>query len=65
MKWINTFTSHVEKYIIKKLENVCIKRQFNYEYKHNAQAIYNKHFFYLNKRSNHKNDDPQQLNIII
>jgi len=22
-------------------------------------------FLYLNKRSNHKNDDPQQLNIVI
>jgi hypothetical protein len=24
--------------------NVSIKRQFNYESKYNAQAIYNKHF---------------------
>jgi hypothetical protein len=29
----------------KKLENVYIKIQFNYEFKYNAQAIYNKHFF--------------------
>jgi len=27
------------------LEIVYIKKQFNYESKHNAQAIYNKHFF--------------------
>jgi len=25
--------------------NVFIKRKFNYEYKYNAQIIYNKHFF--------------------
>jgi hypothetical protein len=42
-----------------KLENVYIKRQFNYEFKYNARVIYNKHCFYLNKRSDHKNDDPQ------
>jgi hypothetical protein len=44
MKWIWNF-----KYIYipcwkihyKKLENVFIKRQFNYESKYNAQAIYN------------------------
>jgi hypothetical protein len=28
--------------LLKKLENVFIKRQFNYESKYNAQAIYNK-----------------------
>jgi len=28
----------------KKLKNVYIKRQFNYEFKYNAQAIYNQHF---------------------
>jgi hypothetical protein len=28
----------------KKLENVSIKRQFNYEFKYNVRAIYNKHF---------------------
>jgi hypothetical protein len=43
----------------KKLENVFIKRQFNYELKYNAQAIYNKPFSLFKKRSNHKNDDPQ------
>jgi len=57
---LNTFTFHVEEYVTKKLENVSIKRQFNYEYKYNSQDIYNKiFFFYLNKRSDHKNDDPQ------
>jgi hypothetical protein len=28
----------------KKLENVYIKRQFNYESKYNAQSIYIKHY---------------------
>jgi hypothetical protein len=28
----------------KKLENVSIKRQFNYEFKYNAQSISNKHY---------------------
>jgi hypothetical protein len=28
----------------KKLKNVYIKRQFNYEFKYNAQTIYNQHF---------------------
>jgi len=28
----------------KKLKNVFIKGQFNYEFKYNAQIIYNKHF---------------------
>jgi hypothetical protein len=48
-----------------KLENVFIKNKSNYEYKYNAQAIITNIFFYLNKRSNHKNDDPQQSNIVI
>jgi hypothetical protein len=30
----------LQKYIY----NISIKRQFNYEFKYNAQAIYNKHF---------------------
>jgi hypothetical protein len=30
------FTLHVEKYITKNLENVYIKKQFNYEFKYNA-----------------------------
>jgi hypothetical protein len=38
-----------EKNITKKLENIFIKKKFNYESKHNAQAIYNKHFS-LSKR---------------
>jgi hypothetical protein len=61
----NTFTFHVEEYITKNLENVFIKRQFNYESKYNAQVKDNKHFLYLNKRLDHKNDDPQQSNIVI
>jgi hypothetical protein len=28
----------------KRIENVSIKIQINYEFKYNAQAIYNKHF---------------------
>jgi len=42
---LNTFTFHVEEYITKNLENVYIKRQYNYESKYNAQAIYKKLFF--------------------
>ncbi len=41
-KTLNTSTFHVEKYILKKLENVSIKRQFSNEFKYNAQIIYNK-----------------------
>jgi hypothetical protein len=53
LETLNTFTFHVEEYITTKLENVFIKRQFNYESKHNAQTIYNKHFslFKQNVRS--------------
>ncbi len=43
----------------KNLENVYIKRQFNYEFKYNAFELFIiKKILYLNKRSNHKNDDP-------
>jgi hypothetical protein len=34
----------------KKLENVSVKRQFNYEFKYDAQAIYNKYFFIFKKK---------------
>jgi hypothetical protein len=39
---------------------IRVTTQFNYESKYNAQAIYNKDFSLSKKRSNHKNDDPQQ-----
>jgi hypothetical protein len=34
----------------KKLENIFIKRQFNNEFKYNAQVIYNKHFSLSKKK---------------
>jgi hypothetical protein len=46
-------------------KNVSIKRQVNYVSKYNAQVIYNNIYIYIYKRSYHKNDDPQQSNIVI
>jgi hypothetical protein len=34
----------------KKLENVYIKIQFNYEYKYNAQVVYNKKNFLFKQK---------------
>jgi hypothetical protein len=43
----------------KKLKNVSTKRQFNYESKLNAQTMITNIIHYLNKRLDHKIDDPQ------
>jgi hypothetical protein len=46
-------------------KNVSIKIQFNYEFKYNAQTIYNKHFYLCKQKVRSENDDPQQSNIVI
>ncbi len=54
-----TFTFHVGKYITKKLENVYIQKNVIMNLNIMPKLYITNIFFYLNKRSNHKNDDPQ------
>ncbi len=63
---LNIFTFHVEKYITKKYQKMFVsKGDLTMNLNIMPKLLITNIFLYLNKRSDHKNDDPQQSNIVI